>query len=225
MQEFEYVSRKEYSPVKQELEMIIRRVQKIMREEYETEVRFQLIGSSNRYRKRSLITRIIGGNKGYDLDYNLIVPTLEDGYHYRPKVLADQFMNAFRKAVKGTSFSTPEDRSSVIRIRRRDPENKRVLYGGDFAIICYEEDENDGYKYLKHWDDGHYTFEMRGHSRNVNWKLEYIDGYKNGWNWIRDEYLKLKNRNNDLGKHSFELYLEAVHNVYNHIIQTEENEE
>ena len=77
------------------------------------------------------------------------------------------------------------------------------------------------YHHLKHWDDGHYTFEKRSQSRNVGWKLEEIFEYNDeqGWNWIREEYLKLKNRNNDPNKRSCVLYLEAVHNVYNQIQQ------
>ena len=41
--------------------------------------------------------------------------------------------------------------------------------------------------------------------------------YQNGWNAIRDEYLKLKNVNGDSGKRSFSLYLEAVNNIYNQL--------
>ena len=43
--------------------------------------------------------------------------------------------------------------------------------------------------------------------------------YRNGWNEIREEYLKIKNANKDLNKHSFSLYLEAVNNVYNMLEQ------
>ena len=37
--------------------------------------------------------------------------------------------------------------------------------------------------------------------------------------FAREEYLKLKNRNQDVNKHSFVLYLEAVSNVLNWINQ------
>ena len=58
---------------------------------------------------------------------------------------------------------------------------------------------------------------------NLYDKLEEILDYKQGWNMIRDEYIKLKNSNRDKNKKSFVLYLESIHNVYNHIQQ--ENEE
>lgn len=53
--------------------------------------------------------------------------------------------------------------------------------------------------------------------------MEYND--EQGWNWIREEYIKLKDRNGDPNKRSYVLYLEAVHNVYNQIQQAIDNEE
>ena len=54
-------------------------------------------------------------------------------------------------------------------------------------------------------------------SRDVDAKVDEILEFNNGWNAIRDEYLKLKNANRDNNKHSFSLYLEAVNNVYNRL--------
>ena len=67
------------------------------------------------------------------------------------------------------------------------------------------------------------SFEERRLSQNADYKLEEILDYEQGWNMIRDEYIKLKNSNRDCNKKSFVLYLESIHNVYNHIQQ--ENEE
>ena len=51
-------------------------------------------------------------------------------------------------------------------------------------------------------------------------KLQEIkDFYVQGWNLVRDEYLKIKNRNTIADKHSFVLYLEAINNVYNQMRQ------
>lgn len=218
MAEFEYVHKKEYYPVKHEQKTILDRVVSIMQREYDLPgVRYRLIGSGDRH----LVTRIKGGNKGFDLDYNIILPPLKEGWSYKPKVIADQFMQAFQKACRGTSYSFPKHRTSVIQLKHIDKDHSKVIYGGDFAIIYYGDDESEGYYYLKHWDDGHYAFEKRSQSRNVGWKLEEIFEYNDeqGWNWIREEYLKLKNRNNDPNKRSCVLYLEAVHNVYNQIQQ------
>ena len=62
---YEYVAKSEYAPIRQELEKIINIVQQEMRKKHKITFQFRLIGSG----KRHLITRIRGGNKGYDFDY------------------------------------------------------------------------------------------------------------------------------------------------------------
>ena len=42
---YEYVSKAEYKPYKEEIESVIKRVQKIMKIEYDTTFQFKLIGS------------------------------------------------------------------------------------------------------------------------------------------------------------------------------------
>ena len=98
---FEYVTKAEYQPVREELERIINRVQKEMRTQYNTSFQFRLIGSG----KRHLITRVVNGNGGYDFDYNLILPAPEEGYHYLADVVKKQFIESFKKALKGTKYS------------------------------------------------------------------------------------------------------------------------
>lgn len=79
----------------------------------------------------------------------------------------------------------------------------------------------NGYYYLRNnKSQNRYSFEQRVLSIGIEDKLAEILEYQNGWNWIREEYLKLKNRNQDKNKHSFVLYLEAVSNVLNWIRQS-----
>lgn len=189
MQEYEYVTRSEYRPIKNEIESIIKKAQIIMKEKYETPFCFELIGSG----KRHLITRIKDGNKGYDFDYNLVIEHPGQGYKYLPDVVNEDFRNAFNQAVKGTRFSFPEDSTSALTIACKDRKNSKRIFGCDLAIIYYTSDDpDDGYYYLKNWKNGKYTFELRNSSQNIDWKLDDILEYKNGWNWIREEYLKLK---------------------------------
>ena len=54
---YEYVSKAEYKPYKEEIESIIKKVQKIMKTEYDTTFQFKLIGSANRH----LVTKIKDG--------------------------------------------------------------------------------------------------------------------------------------------------------------------
>jgi len=217
---YEYVSQREYKPVKAELEKIIRRVQRIMQDEYDLPFYYDLIGSGRRH----LITRISGGNKGFDFDYNFIIPKPEDDKKYKAKVIKQSFMAAINKAIKGTSYKCPEDSTSSATIKVINIAENRIVTSCDFAIIYYddEDDTNEGYYYLRNYKNGGYGFVFRSNSRNVDDKLESILEYEQGWQWVREEYLKLKNSNNDLDKHSFVLFMESVHNVYNQIQQFEE---
>ena len=164
-------------------------VQKEMRKKYKISFQFRLIGSG----KRHLVTRIQGGNRGYDFDYNLIIQPPE----CQPNVLKQRFMDAFKIALKGTQYSFPKDSTSAITIK---------------VIDNYE---NNGYYYLKNnKKSGTYEFAFRALKFDIDEKAhDIING--NGWPYIKDEYRLLKNINEGNGKHSFSLYAEAVNNVYN----------
>ena len=85
---FEYVSRSEYQPVRKYVESVIKKVQKEFRNRGILTFRFYLIGSAG---KRHLITREVGGNKGFDLDYNFEIQKYNPKYH-DPKTLKLLFM-------------------------------------------------------------------------------------------------------------------------------------
>ncbi len=220
---YEYVTRKEYQPVRLELEEIIRKVHHYMRDKHDLTFQHKLIGSGSRH----LVTRIKGGNKGFDFDYNFILPHPGEGYHWKASVIKNQFTEALKFALKGTKYSNPQDSTSAITIKVVDRNNSSVSHSCDFAIIYYSEDDDfNGYYYLKNWKrQNRYSFEQRISSSNIDEKLDIILSYPNGWNMIKDEYIKLKNRNKDINKRSFVLYLESVNNVYNQLPDDEvENE-
>lgn len=201
---YEYVTKAEYAPIRRELEKIINNVQKEMRKKYKITFQFRLIGSG----KRHLVTRIQGGNRGYDFDYNLIIQPPE----CKPNVLKQRFMDAFKIALKGTQYSFPKDSTSAITIKVIDKSNKKIRHSCDFAIIYYE---NNGYYYLKNNKKcGTYEFAFRALKSDIDEKAHDIIS-ENGWPDIKDEYLWLKNINEGNGKHSFSLYIEAINNIYN----------
>jgi len=217
--EYEFVEKTEYQPVKEEIEIIIQRARDFLKRKYGFTFQNHLIGSG----KRHLITRIKGGNTGFDLDYNLEI-TQKLIKELSPKTIKDKFMEAFNHAIQGTAYKFPNDSTSVITIKVVDKKNSRIKYGADFAIIYYPGDRNDGYMYLKNQKNGAYVFEKRKQSRNFEEKLnEILDCDE--WNWVRAEYLTVKNSNKDPDKHSFVLFLEAVHNVYNQLQQELNNDE
>ena len=155
----------------------------------------------------------------FDFDYNFIIPHPGTGYSWKGEVIKDQFMEALKLALRGTKYSVCENSTSVITIKVVDRKKSKIEHSCDFAIIYYPKNEIfDGYYYLKRLKSLNcYCFEKRSVASRVDEKLEYILKYDNGWNRIKEEYLKLKNSNNDPDKHSFALYLEAVNNVYNQL--------
>lgn len=215
-----YVNKKEYVLYRKEVEDIIRHAQRIMKQKYNTTFQYKLIGSAGRH----LVTKIKNGNKGYDFDYNLILQ--KSDLWENPKKLKQQFMNAFNEAVIGTPYSPPEDSTSSITIKAIDKKNSKIIRSFDLAIIYYLDDEepDKGYKYLRNWKNGSYSFELRKLSVDIDAKLYEIEEYEDGWNKVREEYIKLKNRNKDSNKKSFILYLESINNVYNQLMQYEEKE-
>lgn len=220
---YEYVSKSEYQPVRSELEEIVQKVHHYMRKNFDLTFQHKLIGSGSRH----LVTRIKGGNKGFDFDYNFIIPNPGNGYSWKAKVIKEQFTEALKFALKDTKYSNPIDSTSAITIKVVDRNRASVLHSCDFAIIYYSTDEDfNGYYYLKNWKkQNRYSFEPRISSSNIDEKRDKILSYSNGWDMIKKEYIKLKNANKDENKKSFVLYLEAINNVYNQLPDDEENNE
>ena len=212
---YEYVSRNEYQPIRNELEEIIKKVQNICRElDKEFTFQFKLVGSGSRH----LITRVENGNTGYDFDYNLILNNPDQNSRWKPSYAKHLIMDAFQKALKGTNYNNPQDSTSAITIKVVDRKNKRIIHSCDFAIVYNVEDDGaEYYKYIRfNKAQNNYTWEIRKCSENIdrklNWLKEHVNGY---WELIKKEYLKVKNANNDKNKHSFQLYYESICNVYN----------
>lgn len=209
---YEYVKKSEYAPVRQELELIINRVQTKMRKSYGLTFQFRLIGSGQRH----LVTRIKGGNRGYDFDYNLILTPPGDGYYYIAEVIKQEFIDALKIALQGTNYSFPKDSTSSITIKVVDKSKKKIEHSCDFAIIYYgNNDGYEGYYYLRNnKPQQSYQFVFRTSNSDIDERVHNIIR-DNGWHYIKEEYLLLKNINEGNKKHSFSLYAEAVNNVYN----------
>ena len=214
MKEYEYVAKKEYAPIRKEIEeRILKKAHQILKDDYGITFQHKLIGSGSRH----LVTRLVRGNKGYDFDYNLILMNYCNDYS--AKEFKEAFINAFNKATRGTQYSCAENSTSAITIKVIDQNNKRILHSCDFAIIAYADADapEEGYYYIRNLKDGRYQWAFRNLSKNVDDKLNVIlDYWIDGWKAIKDEYIKLKCRQD---KHSFILYLETINNVYNKTIQ------
>ena len=216
-QKYESVPEKESKPVRVLLESIIAKVQKAGREQ-NIGFRFQphLVGSG----KRHLITRIIGGNEGFDFDYNLEVSCNKG--EWKPKFVHELVFNLLREAIKGTRFNKIEESTSVITIKQ--VKGDRIIVSCDFSIMYYPDPEDKSYyKYVRfNKKQRNFTWEERALDTSIDNKIDWLRENINGW-WdcICDQYRKVKNNNNDDEKTSFELYAEAINNIYNHFYYQE----
>ena len=127
MKKFEYVSKKEYMPVKKELVELINMVQNEARDSFT--FRYDFIGSTS----RNMITREVNGNKGYDFDVNIRVN--DDDENYSAKEIRDILKRAFDKYSYLFSYDYAEDSSRVITIKVKDKKNARILHSCDFAVV------------------------------------------------------------------------------------------
>lgn len=213
MNKYEFVPKSEYSPVRNELEKIIKEVQRFLHNDFTFQ--FKLVGSGGKH----LITRKINGNKGFDFDYNIILnhPKSNEGYYWKPKYAKETLINAFRKVVKDTAYSDPENSTTSITIKVKDRKNSKIIHSCDFAVIYYPNDEDyNYYKYIRFNKPTNYTWEIRNISKNIDYKLDWLkENVDNYWNILKEHYLNLKNINQDENKHSFQLYYETINNLYN----------
>ena len=212
MSKYEYVSKGEYRPVREGLEDIIKRAQKILRKKSGITFRFELIGSGSKH----LITRIKGGNKGFDFDYNLIL-NCEEGHYWKAKYARQEVTKAIKEAVEGTEYDYPQDSKVAITIKAKDTKHSKIIHSCDFAVVYYPDENSDEHKYVKlDLSNNKYSWETRKYSKDYHIKLDWLkNNVGNYWDEIKKEYLKLKNNNNDFNKHSFQLFYETVNNVYN----------
>lgn len=213
MSKYEYVSKNEYRPVREELEDIIRRAQKILKKRTKITFQFELIGSGAKH----LITRIKGGNKGFDFDYNIIV-NYDEGRMWKAEYARREFTKALDEAIKGTRYDHPQNSQVAITIKVKDTKKSKILHSCDFAVVYYPDEYSDEHKFARlNTSNNQCTWETRKYTKDYHYKLDWLKENVNGyWDIIKNEYIKLKDNNNDPNKHSFQLFYETVNNVRGH---------
>ena len=206
MSKYEYVNKNEYGPVREELESIIKKTQKILKKNAGITFQFELIGSGSKH----LITRLKNGNKGFDFDYNLILNCKRKGYRWDATYARNEVTKALDQAIKGTKYDHPNNSAVAITIKVKDTKHSKIIHSCDFAVVYYPDNETDEHMYSR------LNLKTRNYSKDYHGKLEWLKiNIPNYWSEIKDEYLKLKDANNDINKKSFQLFFETVNNVYN----------
>lgn len=208
---FEYVSRSEYQPVRKYVESVIKKVQKEFRNRGILTFRFYLIGSAG---KRHLITREVGGNKGFDLDYNFEIQKYNPKYH-DPKTLKLLFMEAFNKYLNN-GYDSCEDSTSVFTIKKIDQKQSKIIHSFDFAIVenVYDNEDRLRQRYIRSVkinDKINYQWCFRKLNKNYS-ELETLIKNNGLWCDLRDLYLVAKNK--EPNKKSRIVYHQTLETIY-----------
>lgn len=208
MHNFQYVTRKQLSPVKKELIQIILCIQNLLHDDFTFQYHF--VGSS----KRNLVTYDLGTNIGYDFDVNLQINSTSE--HLTAKEIKMRIKDALDKVAIHFGYDYAEDSTRVLTIKFKDKENSRIVHSCDFAIVNdYIDDEGyEGQQYIhfKKKQNKYFWAEQPKGYYMLDEKADWIknNGY---WQEVRTLYLDKKNRNNDYHKHSRSIYAETIHQV------------
>ena len=209
MKEFEYVSKREYGPVKEDLVELIHLVQDEVREHFT--FRYDFIGSAS----RNMITREINGNVGYDFDVNIRINDPDNSYS--AKKIRNILKSAFDKHAKKFMYDDAEDSTRVITIKVKDRKNSKILHSCDFAVVNdYIDEDGDEHQEYIHFNKKQNTYEWQEQPEGYYMLLERIDDIKkyNLWQKVRDLYLEKKSKNTDLHKKSRSIFAETVKEVH-----------
>lgn len=206
MKEFEYVSKKEYGPIKDDLIKLINLVQNEVREHFT--FRYDFIGSAS----RNMITREVDGNVGYDFDVNIRVNDPDE--NYTAEELRKILKNGFDKYNYLFDYDYTKDSSRVLTIKVKDRKNKRILHSCDFAIVFDCDDSRQQYvRYNKTQQSYSWEYQPKGFYQ-LDERIAAIKKY-GYWQEVRDLYLNNKSKNLDPNKKSRSIFAETINQIYN----------
>lgn len=228
---FEYVEKKEVGIARKEIESVIHNVQNELKGILTFQ--FNLVGSASN--NRHLVTRIINGNQGFDLDFNIIIQRMDENYD-DAKTIKLLFMKTFNKFLEN-DFKPCEDSSTVFTIKKVNKKTKKIIYSFDFAIVNYYEekiannDYDDDYdnpdeeffvverqELIKFNKPNSYVWETRSIASDHRYTEQFIK--ENGlWNELRDQYII--NKNNHQNKKSRIVYYNTLNQIFQkyHIVK------
>lgn len=208
MYNFKYVTTKQLSYAKKDLIQIIKNVHDEVRQYFTFQ--FSFVGSV----KQNMVTCDMKSNKGFDFDVNLQVNDNEG--RFSAKDIRTKIRHALNKVVYHYGYDDAEDSTRVITIKVKDRKNSKILYSCDFAIVDnYIDDEgNERQKYI-HFNKKHKKYIWQEQPQGfylLDEKAEWIKdcGY---WNDMRKLYLRKKNCNTNVHKHSRSVFAEAIHEI------------
>lgn len=205
MHDFNYVTKKEARPVRDELYKIIHEVQDIVRDDFTFQ--FKLVGSSS----RNMITCDKKSNIGFDFDFDFEINDEEE--NYSPEEIRHLIKDALDHVAPRYGYKCCEDSTRVLTIKKVNTYTSRILHSCDFALVynC----GNGKQQYIRfNKKTGNYTWEYQGKGfKNLDQKIKWLKS--NGcWTKLQNYYLDKKNCNNNPDKHSRSIFAESVNEMY-----------
>lgn len=208
MHNFEYVPKKEWEPVKDELLKIIQKLQDEVKHNFI--FKFHFVGSST----RNMITRDSKSNTGYDFDVNIEVDDPDE--NYSAKEIRDILREGLNRVTNHLypiyRYDYTEDSTRVLTIKVKDRTNSRILHSCDFCIINNCPDGRQQYiRYNKKQGSYSWEYQPKGFY-DLPAKIKYIKNC-HCWQQVRDLYIVKKNMNTDDDKKSRSIFAETVQEV------------
>ncbi len=158
-----------------------------------------------------------------DFDYNLNILSCNDIKNCQE--IKELVRKTFNKVMKKNYLDDVDDSTSSLTTKKLCfKTNLDIEFSIDLAIVAMD---NDGKWYrLKHEKTGYsyndrYYWNEAPNSKGYNDKAIKIKQVQ-CWELVREQYKNIKNKyltSNDHDHPSFVCYIEAVNNVYNHLIQ------
>lgn len=208
MHDYQYVPKRQASPIREEIENLIHLVQREVKNKFTFS--YQLIGSAS----RNMITEDKKSNTGFDFDVNIRVN--DDDNKYTAKQIKTTLMNAFNKHNHLFQYDNCEDSKRVITIKVKDTKNKKILHSCDFAVVndYIDDDGYDCQEYI-HFNKKQNTYEWQQQPDGFYELQEKIEWcHDEGlWNAVRDLYIIKKNGNTDPHVKSRSIFAKTVHEI------------
>ena len=207
MHDFQYVTKSETKPVRDELITIIHEVQDIVRPYFTFQ--FKPVGSSSS--NINMITRDLKSNIGFDFDYDLEIN--DDDEDYSPAEIRHIIRNAIGQVAPRYGYKHCEDSTRVLTLKKVNIFTCQILHSCDFALVynCGN-GEQQNIRFNK--KNNNYTWEYQGNGfKNLDNKILWLKRNRY-WGELQDYYIDKKNLNNDPNKHSRSILAESVNEMY-----------
>ena len=208
MHDYQYVSKRQASPIRKEIETLIHLVQKEVRTKFTFS--YQFIGSAS----RNMITEDKKSNTGFDFDVNIRVN--DDDNDYTPKQIKTTLMTAFNKYNHLFQYDNCEDSKRVITIKVKDTKNSTILHSCDFAVVNdYVDDDGYDCQEFIYFNKNQNTYEWQEQPKSFYELPEKIEWCHNEglWNAVRVLYIMKKNSNSDPHVKSRSIFAKTVHEI------------